>query len=662
MEKSEIHYHCGTLTYTKVGLVMLFGWLLWGDFCFTVMEQVVPSILPIKLKLLGAPNWVIGAILTTGPGILNMTVCPWVSFRSDRYRSRWGRRIPFILWTLPFLCCFLVLLGVSDHLSLFLHTHSAWLQKMTPATLTIILIAFFMMMFQFFNMFVDSVFWYLFNDVVPAQFLGRFMGVFRIVGVGAGALYNYFIFKYAETRMQEIFIGAALLYLAGFLMMCFLVKEGQYPAVEEEPGGSRGIAGLKAFFKESFSHKFYVYRFLSTSFAYVGGSISVFNIFFYRDMGLDYDQVGKITAVGSVAVMIATFFAAVFVDRWHPLRICTYATIFSVINGAWVWIFVTLPGIYFFWVNISSGIIVACLSALARVADLPCLMRIFPQSRFGQFCSAEAMVRSTCMVIAGVLAGIFVDVGKWSFSGYGENFAYRFNCIWATVFTAISAYYLAKVYLEWNRLGGDTTFHPPAPWSKSGIEEMPVTPTTRPQWRWINLAIYFFDGALILPIATIPLMMWWMYAKDQMFAFRWYGMLVLPLSVAVGLFWLWRRRELCRDMNAAATGKPLHNGIPHHGMMILIGSQYFLMLGIWGVELWVTITLHMQGGAIAFALAKVFSNFLLVAGVWLMCRIERGYSTEMVGAENSVVLPFKANTTAMGDDAAEKDPSQPAIS
>jgi len=132
-------------------------------------------------------------------------------------------------------------------------------------------------------------------------------------------------------------------------------------------------------------------------------------------------------------------------------------------------------------------------------------------------------------------------------------------------------------------------------------------------------------------------------------------MLVLPLSIAVGLFWRWRRRELNRDMKAAAAGKPLHNGIPHHGMMILIGSQYFLLLGIWGVELWVSITLHMQSGAIAFELAKVFSNFLLVLGVWLMCRIERGYSIAITTMPNAETQPEIMASTAAGIDNEKKD-------
>ena len=51
--KDSKTYHCGTLTYTKAGLFAIFAWLLWGDFCLTLMEAVVPSVLPLKLKSLG---------------------------------------------------------------------------------------------------------------------------------------------------------------------------------------------------------------------------------------------------------------------------------------------------------------------------------------------------------------------------------------------------------------------------------------------------------------------------------------------------------------------------------------------------------------------------------------------------------------------------------
>ncbi|MFA6100628.1 MAG: hypothetical protein WCV67_11285 [Victivallaceae bacterium] len=620
-------YHCGTLTYTKMGLFVLFAWLLWGDFCFTMMEAVVPTILPLKLKALGCSNTLMAVIMTAAPGVLNMTVCPYVSFKSDRYRSRWGRRIPFIIWTMPFLCASLALIGLSDDICGLLQRNSEFLRTFTPATITIVLVAVFLIMFQFFNMFVGSVFWYLFNDVVPAQFLARFMGLFRIVGTGAGALYNFFIFKYAGSHMREIFVWAAVLYLVGFGMACLMIKEGKYPEPDAESAkAGRGLAGLKTFFRESFSHRFYVLRFLYTSFAAVAGAIGTFGIFFNQEMGLSLDQIGKISAISSIAMMAAMYFMAIFVDRWHPLRICVYGAVFGVLGNfmSLVWIFVTLPGDYFFWLNIGNAVIGAFLLALVGTAGLPSEMRIFPQSRFGQFCSAQAMLRSTFTVFAGVLAGAFMDLVKYLCNG--SDYSYRFIFVWMVVFGVISTIFLVKVYIEWNRLGGDKHFHPPAPWNPSGIEEMPIVPIVVPQTKWLNISFLFFDGIMGLSVLSIPVLMWWMYIKHQMFAFKWYGLAVLPLCIIGWLCWMVLKQKIRRDIAASKSGSPLRNGIPHHGMLIILGSKFLLALCIWVCQVLSTVFLNMEGGAIVFGIANGLTNFLLICTVYLMCRIERGFS------------------------------------
>jgi MFS family permease len=616
------------LTYTKVGLAMLFGWLLWGDFCFTLMEQVVPSILPLKLKALGAPNWLMGVILTAAPGVLNMTICPWVSFKSDRYRSRWGRRIPFIILTMPFLCAFLALLGWSDDICRLLQAWSPSMSAHAPATVTIGLISIFLIMFKFFDMFVNSVFWYLFNDVVPAQFLGRFMGAFRFVGIGAGALYNWYIFKYANSHMREIFTGVSILYFVGFGMMCLLVREGKYPPVEGEADrDNKGWGGLKTFFRESFTHRFYLFRFLSTAIGAIGWSIGVFTIFFNQEMGLTLDQIGKMTAVTSVVTMAAIIFMATFVDRWHPLRLTAYSAVFGVIGTivTGVWLFVTLPGNYYFWIGLGGSLAGILLSALVGTASLPCEMRIFPQSRFGQFCSAQAMLRSTCTTVSGILAGLFIDLMRWFC--HGSDFAYRFMFIWTSVFGTISAAFLVLVYVEWHRMGGDKHFHPPAPWSPSGVEEMPVTETVGPQSRWLNITFLFFDGIMALSTLCVLPMLWWMYSKHEMFAFKWYGIIVLPLSILAWIWWAFLKKSICRDIDAARNGRPLRNGIPHHGMLLLVASKYFILFGIWIAEVVVTVNMNMQGGALAFGIARIVTNFLLIGAIWLICRIERGFST-----------------------------------
>jgi hypothetical protein len=181
-------------------------------------------------------------------------------------------------------------------------------------------------------------------------------------------------------------------------------------------------------------------------------------------------------------------------------------------------------------------------------------------------------------------------------------------------------------YIEWHRLGGDKHFHPPAPWSPSGIEEMPVVPIVGPQTKWLNISFLLFDGIMGLSVLSIPVLMWWMYMKQQMFAFKWYGLAVLPLCIAGWLCWIVLKKKIRCDVAAAKTGSPLRNGIPHHGMLIILGSKFLLAVGVWVCQVLVAVTLNMESGAIVFGIANGLTNFLLIGTLYLMCRIERGFS------------------------------------
>jgi len=621
-------YHCGTLTYTKAGIAMLFSWLLWGDFCYTLMESVVPSILPLKLKDLGCSNWLMGAILITAPGVLNMTICPWISFKSDRYRSRWGRRIPFIIGTLPFLCIFLTLLGLSDDTGILLQRNFLLLSRLAPATVTIALIAVFMIIFQFFNMFVGSVFWYLFNDVVPASHLGRFIGAFRIVGTGASALYNYFIFGFAETHMREIFIGAAILYFIGFGLVCFMVKEGAYPPLESKNAG-RGLAGVKTFLTESFSHRVYWLVFSITASQATCAAINTFMIFYYKNMGMTIDQVGKMSAIGGVAALAAMYLAAIFIDRWHPLRVQTYLSVFAAVGGmmALPWLLISFPGNYFFWLSLGGSLIAAFFSALSGGCAMPLYMRMFPQSRYGQFCSAQALFRSFCTICAGAAAGMYIDFFQWCFNG--SDYAYRFVLLWGVVFNVTIAFFSIWAYRKWYELGGDAHYHPPAKWSEKGIEGMPIVTIVGPQFKWLKWSFCCFHGIMAVSVIGIVPLLGWMYQCQAMTALFWHAVLLLPLSLLAYWGWLILEKRIHRDIVNAQAGKPLINGIPHHGVLLVAAIKFLLALGLWIVQVVICINLKMETAAIIFTAANVLTDFMLIGGVWLMCRIERGYSNQV---------------------------------
>jgi len=449
-------YKVGTLSYTLPGLLLMVLWLLWGDFCFSLMQAVFPAVAPLMLGKLEAPNWMIALFLSTIPGILNATVCPFVSYWSDRYRSPLGRRIPFILYTIPFLCLFLVLIGLAPYMADWL-VKWGWLQDVRIATLAFM--GFFIVGFQFFNMFVGSVYYYLFNDVVPAEFLGRFLATFRVVGVVATSGFYLFVFPKAETHFLGIFVGAAVLYGVVFLLMCRFVKEGQYPPPPRTQDGQTVFGGIKTFFKESFSQRFYWLFYLSVAFWATSGASDVFLIFFSRSVGLSLEQFGLYTGIGagiSAALLIP---CGILSDKFHSLRTMLAASWLAAACSSLPLVFLLFKvpqEMGFMAWSIAFGLSLPVM-ALFTASELPTYMSILPKQRFGQFCAATALLRSVFTIFAGLICGLLIDWLKL----VDPSRAYLYLPLWPILFQTLSAICLGLLYLEWKKLGGDKSYVPP---------------------------------------------------------------------------------------------------------------------------------------------------------------------------------------------------------
>jgi maltose/moltooligosaccharide transporter len=458
-------YYVGTLVYSKAGLAWVFIWLLWGDFCFTMMEAIVPSIVPLRLRELDSPNWILGAILTTIPCILNVLLNPVISTTSDRHRGKYGRRIPFMLFTVPFVAIALCLMGFSTDLGRLLHgligTQTGW----STATVTIGIIAFAMIMFKFSDMFVNTVFWYFFNDVVPHNVMARFLGLFRMVGAAAGALYSWFIYQFALSHMREIFLGAAVLYFVGFGAMCLMVKEGEYPPASKLAKRGDFFGMLKTYARECLQHKIYRYLFLHNIFWNLSTAVGIFGVFLYLSLGLTLDQLGKVGAAVGVVTMILTYPAGAFADRFHPLRAMFWIKIAIVATAplGFVWIFTSYPPEVNFKIFIVFQVIAFPMALIYTATGLPMLMRILPKDKFGQFCSFNAICSAGIGSFSGIAAGLFFDWMKNLFPDavYGKDFAYRMAPLWSLPCLIVGLIFMILLYRTWKQLGGDTHYVPP---------------------------------------------------------------------------------------------------------------------------------------------------------------------------------------------------------
>lgn len=464
--KTPAEYHVGSLSYTRPKLAVLLFWLLWGDFCYVLMEAVTPSIMPLQFKALGASNVTMSLVLSTIPWTMGMILNPVISFKSDRFRSKWGRRIPFIAATVPFLVLCLIGLGFGRQAGAFISAHAGnWLGGLSANTVSLILMSGLFVAFSFFNVFVNSVFWYLFNDVVPERLLARFMSWFRMVAMISVSLYNLLIFPFAESHTTEIYCGAALLYLVGFGMMCLNVREGSYPPPPPYAGDQSGfVAAVKTYALECHSLWHYWYQFLITVLGSIAGGGAMFMVFFYQSTGLDLAQIGKVNFAITLATSLLILGSGWLADRYHPIRIVLAGSlmqVFLVLPIMMIWLFWHPPAqtAFWAWIGISVGL-VAPMTALLGVWDPPLFMRLFPRDRYGQFCSANALWRAFGFILGGLLVGVFLDVMKKFF---GEMDVYRLLPVWQLVFMIPAVFLTFQLYRSWKRFGGDDAYVPPLP-------------------------------------------------------------------------------------------------------------------------------------------------------------------------------------------------------
>ena len=452
----------GPLIYTKMGLLALFFWLLWGDFCFMLMETVVPGFITLRLATLEAPNWLIGFIIAAIPSCLTLFLNPLISVASDRHRGPYGRRIPFLAITAPLVVASMILLGFSEQIGKYLH--ASFFGAYSEGAVVVAVIAIGMLGFSVFNTFCSTIFYYLFNDVVPREFLGRFMAMFRMVGGLAGFCYNTFILVYVDTHMPEVFVGLGLLFLVAFGLMCWKVKEPVHPPVaavtKDEP--ETFLVLVRAYFRECFGHRIYWYFFIANAFYAMSWPVGAFSPLLAKSVGVPLATYGYIAGFSTLIAVVLMYPAGLLADKIHPLRMMIGTTI---LIGAsqFMWM-------YFLFFNPSADtsliiyIVFSAISvpvaALYGAAEMPMYMRLLPKAKYGQFCSANAMFRSLIIAGAGIASGGLIDIAGAFFGN--KDYAYRIVPVWLLICFTGSSIFLLLLLKEWKRLGGEKNYTPPA--------------------------------------------------------------------------------------------------------------------------------------------------------------------------------------------------------
>jgi MFS family permease len=447
------------LRYTSAGLLELCGWLLAGDFIFILINQIEPLVLPIVLKRHGATDQQIALLLSSIPAGISLLVNPIVSYRSDRTRSRWGRRIPYLALATPLATLFLALTPFAPEIA----RHATGNVVLTFGLL--------IGLYQVFQSVIAAVYFYLLRDVVPMEVMGRFLSVMRIFSALGMFVLNYWLIGLAETHAKEIFVGVALLNLIGIGAMCWFVREGEYPPVVDTVAKSGGLGRLTVFRAlanfaiESFSHPVYRWTYLSRLLVYACMPLSGFVVLFARhELELDLGTVGKYMAWPSFAWLLLAYPTGRLMDRIGPFAIMKfglacgaigYVASFFVVVGAKTFLTATLVTGLAYWIVMLAQIM------LAQV--------IFHPARMGQLSAANVLIQSVVVaLVTGPASGFLLEQAKrvqWHlappFAGTVELGHYRFIFIMLAALYALSLLCLARAQTHWRKRGGPHAYAPP---------------------------------------------------------------------------------------------------------------------------------------------------------------------------------------------------------
>ncbi len=443
-------YSVGTLRYSLGKVIVVSAWVILGGNIFGMLNALVPTLLPLTLEHYGASGALIGLVVGSVPAAMNFVMNPILSTASDRTRTRWGRRIPFLVFATPFVTIFLILIGWISPITGYISSH--WLPGVDSNTLGIALICLFSVAFQFFNLIVGSIYYYIFADVIPHQFIGRFMAGLNLAGTASGFLFNLFVMPRIVDSAPAVFTGIGLLYLVCFLLMCTFVKEGEYPPPKVTPQAglpwTRRLAEwIGLYFRQCYRHWFFTLLFLGTA---LNNASTVcrgtFNLLFAtKELQMSPAQFGKVMAVGAVVSAAVVILTGYLMDKLHPLRIYVASGLIVIAANVWGYFYVTDYHSFFV-----VGIAISVVYAVQFVSNGPVFIELFPPDKFGQFSSANAMMNSVLLIFANYLGGLAIDY-----------FGYRFIFIWDTFFTIAATWALIGVSCRWQRLGGPGNYVPP---------------------------------------------------------------------------------------------------------------------------------------------------------------------------------------------------------
>ena len=434
----------GTLQYSLPGLISTITVLCLGSGIFIMMQVMLGSALPLIAQEYGANNQLIALLSSTIPYVFNMIITPIVSFRSDRTRTRIGRRMPFLLFATPFMALALIGIGWLDPICRQLEAWFPWYSSNCDLWILGALIVF----YNIFYLMICSIIYYLFPDVIPEKYIGRFMALLQLSGSLVGFLFSRYLLKFIEGYQGILFTSLALLFVLGMFWMIFSVGEGSYPEVDPKEKAPSFWGNVMVFVRECYSIPLYYSFFLMMALSEVSMiTRNMFNLLYAKEqLHISVEAFGVIVGWFGLVGVVLSFPLGILVDKFGSMKIYGLGLATVILTNLFGF-FLVRDYLSFYVVMIVLGVVYA----IQMTSTLPVYVDILPKAFYGQFSAANALFRALFMTIGSYCGGLLFDLVQ----------DYQYIFIWDLVFTVLAFICFLRLYYDWRRRGGRKSYVAP---------------------------------------------------------------------------------------------------------------------------------------------------------------------------------------------------------
>jgi len=273
-----------------MGIILINTTLMWAMYFYAPPGGALKPLLPIQLF----------GLVMLGGRIFDALTDSLVGHWSDRARTRWGRRTPFIVFaSLPLFISFVLI----------------WAPPTGEASvLNFVWAASIISLFFFFFTCVIVPYLALLPEIAEGSKerinLSALQGLFAVVGLGIGMIGSSFLIGWKGFRWMSIVIG--LVALVSFYLPVIALREKSRGGRREHQGESEKLEGrstlrLKEAVVETFKNKPFLF--------FIGGSLFFWFGFYAiladapylvtEVMGRDLSEVGKVLGVSLLVAIVA---------------------------------------------------------------------------------------------------------------------------------------------------------------------------------------------------------------------------------------------------------------------------------------------------------------------------------------------------------------------